>query len=90
MTNLAMFCAVIYTISLSSYCDTPGSLSDVLKRLIAKGNKGGVLHEVVIATILREALQGLEYLHTHGLIHRFVLLHMHQVYNYVCLCGVYA
>eukprot|EP00731_Ephydatia_muelleri_P007815 Em0004g153a len=49
-----------------------GSLSDVLKRLIAKGNKGGVLHEVVIATILREALQGLEYLHTHGLIHRDV------------------
>ena len=49
-----------------------GSLLDVLKRLTAKGNKGGVLDEVVIATILREALQGLEYLHTHGLIHRDV------------------
>ncbi|PIA37031.1 hypothetical protein AQUCO_03100051v1 [Aquilegia coerulea] len=44
-----------------------GSCLHILKAAFPEG-----FREVVIATVLREALKGLEYLHDHGLIHRDV------------------
>ena len=57
-----------------SLLNDAGSMLDVIKHQKKRSNcEDGVLDEAVIASVLREVLKGLDYFHSQGLIHRYIL-----------------
>ena len=59
---------------------------NIIRHMVKSGRgKGGILDETIIATVLKETLQGLEYLHENGQIHRLVQLSFF-LWGCVCVC----
>ena len=66
-----------------------GSVLDIIKHQKSKGVVNGIFDEAIVASILFEALKGLDYFHSQGQMHRSVCFECVRMLATSLLCESY-